>query len=122
MPVPNEPELINAGATPKSSRNGSACHTACRSGCMGGAKILKEPIPLELAKPLAVTSDANLTAAVDWVIVPNGPGTWARKAGWDEYLISVQPLSDWLLKMLASISASFICVSWKIRRTGSRQQ
>lgn len=70
---------------------GLLCALALAGGCVGGSKILKEPIPLELDKPLATSEDSNLRAAVDWVIVPGGPGTWARKAGWDEYLISVQP-------------------------------
>jgi len=63
------------------------------SAC-GGAKVLKEPVPLEIAGPLASGNDEQLEAVIDWVIVRDGPGTWSRDAYWDEYLIRVANLSD----------------------------
>lgn len=65
----------------------------CLGGC-GGTKILKEPKVLELKNPLAASEDASLTASFDWVIVRDGPGTWAKNAAWDEYLLRVHNLSD----------------------------
>jgi len=65
----------------------------CLGGC-GGTKILKEPKVLELKNPLAATEDASLAASFDWVIVRDGPGTWAKNADWDEYLLRVHNLSD----------------------------
>lgn len=59
------------------------------SGC-GGTKVLKEPEPFVLTESLAVASDERLSVRLDWVIVRDGPGTWARNSDWDEYLISVR--------------------------------
>jgi hypothetical protein len=63
------------------------------TGC-GGSKILKKPIQLNLEKPLVSTSDDSITVSLDWVIVRDGPGTWAKNADWDEYLISVANNTD----------------------------
>ena len=57
------------------------------AGC-GGTKVLKEPQPLQTTQPLAANSDQEVVATLDWVIVRDGPGTWARNADWDEYLLS----------------------------------
>ena len=62
--------------------------SALLTGC-GGAKVLKEPVPMERGEPVAVGKDGNLEAALDWVIVSNGPGSWSKKAAWDEYQIRV---------------------------------
>lgn len=71
-------------------------------GC-GGAKVLKEPQPLDIAQPLATVSDQRATATLDWVIVRDGPGTWARKADWAEYLIRVNNLSGQPIKVVEII-------------------
>jgi len=63
------------------------------SGC-GGTKVLKEPQPIQTTQPLATESDQRVTAILDWVIVRDGPGTWAKNADWDEYLLRVSNLSD----------------------------
>jgi len=63
------------------------------SGC-GGTKVLKEPQPTQTTQPLAATYDRRVTATLDWVIVRDGPGTWARNADWDEYLLRVANRSD----------------------------
>ncbi len=63
------------------------------SGC-GGTKILKEPEPLVRDYPLATISDRQLEVTLDWVIVRGGPGTWAKNADWDEYMLRVHNLSD----------------------------
>jgi hypothetical protein len=63
------------------------------SGC-GGTKVLKEPEPLAVTQSLATASDQHLSATLDWVIVRDGPGTWAKNVDWDEYLIRVQNLGD----------------------------
>ncbi len=72
------------------------CALACAvilSGC-GGSKVLKEPQPIEIKQPLATASDERLSAILNWVIVRDGPGTWAKNADWDEYLMRVQNRSD----------------------------
>ena len=63
------------------------------SGC-GGSKVLRKPEPLPVTQSLAATSDQRLAATLEWVIVRDGPGTWAKNVDWDEYLIRVQNLSD----------------------------
>lgn len=63
------------------------------TGC-GGTKVLKEAEPLVVTQSLATASDQRLAATLDWVIVRDGPGTWAKNVDWDEYLIRVQNLSD----------------------------
>lgn len=62
-------------------------------GC-GGTKVLKEPEPIGVSQALASASDEQISATLDWVVVRGGPGTWAKNADWDEYLIRVQNLSD----------------------------
>jgi hypothetical protein len=62
------------------------------SAC-GGAKVLKEPEPLVVTQPLATASDQHLSVTLDWVIVRDGPGTWAKNVDWDEYLLRVQNLA-----------------------------
>lgn len=59
------------------------------TGC-GGTKVLDEATPYQAASPLAEGSNPGVIAALDWVIVRDGPGTWARGAEWDEYLFRVQ--------------------------------
>ena len=68
----------------------SACLLA---GC-GGSKVLKESEPLAVTQSLATTSDQRLAATLDWVIVRDGPGTWAKNVDWDEYLMRAQNLGD----------------------------
>ena len=62
-------------------------------GC-GGTKVLKESQPVQITRPLGVASDQQNTATLDWVIIRNGPGTWAKNADWDEYLLRVSNQSD----------------------------
>jgi hypothetical protein len=63
------------------------------TGC-GGTKVLKEPQPIQTTQSLAAASDERVNASLDWVIVRDGPGTWAKNADWDEYLMRVSNLSD----------------------------
>jgi Na+-transporting methylmalonyl-CoA/oxaloacetate decarboxylase gamma subunit len=63
--------------------------------CGGGAKVIKEPQQIETTKPLASAKNKEISVDLDWIIVSNGPGSWAQNAYWDEYLISVHnPLSQ----------------------------
>ena len=71
----------------------AATISLCLSGC-GGTKVLKEPEPLLVTQSLAKASDQHIAATLDWVIVRDGPGTWAKNVDWDEYLIHVQNLAD----------------------------
>jgi len=64
------------------------------SGCAKGTKLIKEPEPYEIAKPIASASDERLVATLDWMIVRAGPGAWAKNADWDEFLLRFENLSD----------------------------
>ena len=59
------------------------------AGC-GGTKVLKEPKAIQTTQPLVSASNEQITATLDWVIVRDGPGAWARNADWDEYLLRVR--------------------------------
>ncbi|MGI9247518.1 MAG: hypothetical protein ACR2QI_00800 [Woeseiaceae bacterium] len=63
------------------------------AGC-GGTKVLNEPQPIQTTRPLATVSDRRVSVTLDWVIVRDGPGTWAKNADWDEYLLRVSNVSD----------------------------
>lgn len=67
--------------------------TCLLSGC-GGTKMLKETQPIQTTQPLSASSDSQVDAVLDWVIIRDGPGTWARNADWDEYLLSVSNRSE----------------------------
>ncbi len=69
------------------------CMACGLTGC-GGTKILKEQEPLVLTEPLVAGSDRRAAVSLDWVIVRGGPGTWAKNADWDEYLLRVENTSD----------------------------
>ena len=49
---------------------------------------------MALDQPLASAADEQVSVSLDWVIFRDGPGTWARNADWDEYLIRIQNLSE----------------------------
>lgn len=62
----------------------ACCVTACGGG---GARVMKQSDRVPITSgALAQASDARLRASLDWVIVRNGPGSWARNAEWDEFV------------------------------------
>jgi hypothetical protein len=63
------------------------------AGC-GGSKLVRNAKPPVLGQPLVQAVDPALAAQLDWVIVRNGPGAWAKNADWDEYLIRVRNRGD----------------------------
>ena len=67
---------------------------AAVSVACGGSKVLKDSEPFVATQALATASDQTLSVTLDWVIVRDGPGTWSRKADWDEYLLRVRNDSD----------------------------
>ena len=70
-----------------------ALGTCVLAGC-GGTKVLSEARPMQVTRPLAVASGEGVTTRLDWVIVRDGPGTWAKNADWDEYLLRVDNQSE----------------------------
>lgn len=68
-----------------------AVATALALSACGGTKLARNAAPPPLPpQPLATAGDTHLAAGIDWVIVRNGPGAWAKNADWDEYLLRVQ--------------------------------
>lgn len=65
------------------------------SACGGGTKLVKKPAPVPQRElPIAVASDDAMAAQLDFIVVRNGPGAWAKNGDWDEYLIRVRNTSD----------------------------
>ena len=80
-----------ANRFPVSTFNFTILALACAlSVSCGGASVLKEPQQIQSSKPLAGATNAEISVNLDWIIVPNGPGAWAKDAYWDEYLVSVR--------------------------------
>lgn len=64
------------------------------SACGGGTRLIKNaPPPVLPTTALASATDATLSADLQWVIVRDGPGTWAQNSDWDEYLMQVRNVS-----------------------------
>jgi hypothetical protein len=64
------------------------CLAILLSSC-AGSKLINDPGPIELTKPLEQSSDRRVTVMLQWVIICGGPGSWVEHANWDEYLLSV---------------------------------
>jgi hypothetical protein len=88
-------------------------------GC-GGAKVLKESEPLVVAEALASASDQRLSASLDWIIVRDGPGSWAKNVDWDEYVIRVQNLSADSIRV-TNITV-FDSLGTRVESRGNRKQ
>ena len=73
--------------------------SACLVAACGGTKVVREPQPIELKQPLASVADAAASVRLDWVIVRDGPGSWARDADWDEYLMTVSNQTDGTIRV-----------------------
>lgn len=97
----------------------TATLSLCVAGC-GGSKVLKEPVPFTVTKVLADAADQRLAAALDWVIVRDGPGTWAKNVDWDEYLMRVQNLSDEPIRVTKIVV--FDSLGTRIELGGNRRQ
>ena len=67
---------------------------ALLTACGGGTRLIKNAAPPPaVAAALAAGADGATAASLDWVIVREGPGSWARNADWDEYLLRVRNVS-----------------------------
>ena len=63
-------------------------------GCATGNKMIEEPEPFELNTPLGTWKGKTLNISLDWIIVRDGPGTWASNAYWDQYIFHLENLSE----------------------------
>ena len=89
------------------------------SAC-GGAKVVKEPQPVEVTTALAEAADARLAARLDWVIVRNASTAWAKNADWDEYHLRVRNLSATPIELL-DVSV-FDSLGTRVQPLGTRKQ
>lgn len=64
------------------------CLAGWLSAC-GGSKQIKNPVPIKLTTPLVQVSDRQVTTTLQWVVIRDDPGSWAKKVNWDEYLLNV---------------------------------
>ena len=69
--------------------------TAFALSACGGTKLVKHPtaLPTPVEASFASATDAALGARLEWIIVRDSPGTWAKNADWDEYFIRVRNTS-----------------------------
>ena len=59
-----------------------------------GAKIVKNAPPPPADRIVAEASSPHMQAQLTWVLVSEGPGSWAEEAVWDEYLFRVRNTSS----------------------------
>src|SRR5687768_5903373 len=55
-----------------------------------GAKIVKDAPPPPTDRVLAEAASPQANVQLTWVLVSEGPGSWAEEAVWDEYLVRVR--------------------------------
>ncbi len=54
---------------------------------------------MQVVEPLASASDERISVTLDWVIVRNNAGSWAKNADWDEYLFRVRNASSEVIEV-----------------------
>jgi hypothetical protein len=64
------------------------------TGCGGGTRVIKDSQAMQTSSALAENCDERICGYVDWVVVRNGPGSWAKNATWDEYLLRITNNGD----------------------------
>jgi hypothetical protein len=57
-------------------------------GC-AGTRVRDEPLGYQTTQAIASASDVTLAVHLEWIIVRDGPGSWAKGADWDEYILRV---------------------------------
>ena len=62
----------------------------------GGARVSKKWEQSQHERPILElqAQTASIVANLDWIVFRNGPGSWAKDAFWDEYIVSVTNVSD----------------------------
>jgi len=109
------------GESIMSSRIGSVFMlAACLLAACGGSQVIEDPEPLVITEPLVSASDQRLSANLDWIIYRDGPGSWAEKVDWDEYLIRVYNSSDGPVRIVDV--AVIDSTGTRIERGGNRHQ
>ncbi|UXI68159.1 hypothetical protein [Tahibacter amnicola] len=70
------------------------------SGC-ASTRMLKAPVAQDESTPavFGTASTEEVSLRIDHVVWRNGPGSWSRKAYWDEYRVSVENHTDMPLRI-----------------------
>jgi hypothetical protein len=58
-------------------------------GCGSSQELQTESESIAVTKSLATKQNQDLSVALNWVIVRNGPGSWVTNADWDEYILRI---------------------------------
>jgi len=66
----------------------------CLSTACGGTKLLHDPQSVKLDQAMVQADDQQIKVSLNWVILRDGVGSWAKNADWDEYLISISNQTD----------------------------
>jgi hypothetical protein len=85
-----------------------------------GSKVLPEPQVLIIQDPLATASDERMEIILDWVTVPDGLGSWATSANWDEFQLRVRNLTDKVIRI--SGIAVYDSLNTRIESTANREK
>jgi hypothetical protein len=93
---------------------------ACALAGCGGSRVLKEPKPIVITQSLATASDQHVSATLDWVVVRDGDGTWAKNSYWDEYLLRISNKSGQPIRLTGLIVVDSL--NWRIEAQTSRKQ
>ncbi len=49
---------------------------------------------MPISEPVGSSQDEHLSASIDYIIVRDGPGSWANNADWDQYRLTVHNLGS----------------------------
>lgn len=69
------------------------------SACGSPAEVREDAKSLAITQPIISGADPQLEVDLEWVIVRNGPGSWADNADWDEYLIRLTNRSEYSVRI-----------------------
>jgi len=62
-------------------------------GCATDSRYIAAPAPPP--SELGISSkDDRLSVSLNYLVIPNGPGSWVKDARWDEYALTVRNVSD----------------------------
>ncbi len=88
---------IHTGRRPKGPPKAGGilitCMMACLlTACATGPAFIEEPSAPRPDFAISAT-DGNLSAALNYLIIANGPGSWVENAPWDEYVLTLKNLT-----------------------------
>lgn len=82
--------------------------------------MTRRPEPVLVTQSVAAAWDQHLAVELDAGIFRGGPGSWAKNAAWDEYLIRVRNVGDELIEIVGITVVDLLGI--RIERGLSRSQ